>query len=176
MQRLHAIQGKSRRHAPQASGGVLRYYVVFPDGQRFGPADLQTLQLWVAENRVGPATVLEEEGTGRSMPAYALPSLGLSLSQSGPQPGPPSSQPYAGYYRPDLYQVQQGPGLETRWAWVLGAIGLLCGQLASIGGIVLAIIGLTKRQRGATAALVFCAATFILHTVWGLALGSILRF
>ena len=149
----------------------MRYYVVFPNGQRFGPADVPTLQLWVAESRVGPATILEEEGSHRTMPAYTLPQLGLQLTQTGqPSSQPysqPSPQPYSSYYRPDLYPAQQTRGVETTWAWILGVVGLFCCQFVSIGGLILAAVGMSKRQRGSTAALVFCAITFVIHMLFG---------
>lgn len=141
----------------------MRYFVVFPNGQRFGPADMQTLQLWVAENRVGPATILMEESTGRTLPAMQLPALGLS-----PQPG---QQQFTDYYRPypAPYVARQQSNTETVLAWVFGGLGLVlcfstCG-LFNIVGLILAAVGMGKKQRGATAALVFNIIVFALHFI-----------
>ena len=139
----------------------MRYYVIFPTGQRYGPADLRTLQLWVAENRVGPATTLMEETTGRSFPAADLSSLGLA-----PYAGPTSAQPgqpyYAPYYRSYPARSSSGTNVETTLAWIFGGVGF-CIPLLSIAGIVLAAIGMRKGQRGAGGALALSIVTLLLN-------------
>lgn len=174
----------------------LRYYVVFPNGQRYGPADVRTLQLWVAENRVGPATVLEEEGSGRSMLAHMMPELGFGAPQAGPSPSSgqyghasqttysqpyqggysqpqmnpygQANSPYTGYHRSNPYARPASSGnTETVWAFVLGALGLVCCQVFSIGGIILGAIGMSKGQKSAGLALGFSIITFLAHFVLG---------
>jgi hypothetical protein len=123
-----------------------RYYVLWPDGQRFGPADLPTLQRWAVENRIGPGTLLEEVGSGRHLRATDVPALRAIIPLSGPGPQP-------GHF---VASNPQSGTTEVVLAWVLGALGLVCcGVFASVGGIVCAAIAQSKRQPNATAALIF---------------------
>ena len=50
----------------------MKYYVVDSSGQRYGPADMTTLQAWAREGRVTGASVLEVEGTGHRTTAAAV--------------------------------------------------------------------------------------------------------
>lgn len=47
-------------------------------GELFGPVDIVGLRHWVAEGRIGPDTILIEDGTGRELPAKFVYELGLS--------------------------------------------------------------------------------------------------
>jgi hypothetical protein len=125
-----------------------RYYVLWPDGQKFGPADVPTLQRWVVENRVG-----------QHVRASDLPSLQTVLPYAGP-PGPGSTV---------FVPSNRSSGTaEVTIAWVLGAIGLLCcGTPAAIGGVVLAAVAMSKRQPNATAALVFNIVVLVLGVIVG---------
>lgn len=51
------------------------YYVIGDDGQKYGPADVATLQDWIADKRVGPNTVLEDEASGLRVAASTLNEL-----------------------------------------------------------------------------------------------------
>jgi len=82
----------------------MRYFVIHPDGSRYGPVDLPTLNQWAAEGRILGSTYLEEEIGGRRILAVSLRGLNLpgqpnlgSMAQS-PFPNPPSapSAPYGG--------------------------------------------------------------------------------
>ncbi len=48
------------------------------DGQRYGPADVETLRSWAAEGRLDANMVLEEEGTGRKISAGSI--LGQAMT------------------------------------------------------------------------------------------------
>jgi len=102
----------------------LRYFVVAPDGQRYGPASVQTLQQWAIERRLDANTTLIEEGSFRQFRAGDL--VPMPTAQSGtpymPQQGynaPPqaSQTPYApgyvqnipgGQYPANAYQTGSG--------------------------------------------------------------------
>lgn len=64
------------------------YIVIHPDGKRYGPADLVTLQRWLDEGRVTATTTIEDAYTRRRMPASQVP--GLRTSQSA-LPGTPAT-------------------------------------------------------------------------------------
>jgi hypothetical protein len=142
-----------------------QYYVLWPDGQRFGPADLQTLQRWIVENRVGPATILEDASNGRQLRAVDMPQLQPFLPI-----GAHFSQGYASYAPSNPY----GGTSEVKVAWILGALSLVCcGPLASVAGIVVSIMALSKKQPTAIGALLLNIVALIVNLLGlGLALFS----
>ena len=87
----------------------MRYFVVWPDGQRFGPAEVDRLNQWVAEGRVGPATTFEEESTGRVLHAAQVP--GLSLHPQAPVQTPMHS----GYPQQPMQQSYLQPGQQQMY-------------------------------------------------------------
>lgn len=133
-----------------------KYFVLWPDGQRFGPADVPTLQRWAVENRIGPGTLLEEAGTGRHIRATDLPAMHAVLAPGSPMTSAPM------YVAP-----KPATGTtEVVLAWVFGALGLVCcGVPMAVIGIVMAAIAQSKRQSSATAALVFNIVVLVLNVV-----------
>jgi hypothetical protein len=106
----------------------LGYYVIAQDGNRYGPADIPTLQQWVREGRIAPNTTLEDEVTGTQIRASLLPELShLFPSQSVP-PGDSYRQP------PPM--ASGGPSSRATTALVLGILGLLCCGLLGIPAII----------------------------------------
>lgn len=53
----------------------MQYFVIWPDGQKFGPADVNQLAAWAQENRINPETELESVVDGSRLKAKDLPSL-----------------------------------------------------------------------------------------------------
>jgi hypothetical protein len=75
------------------------------------------------------------------------------------------ASPYAGFYsRPT---ARASGGSEVILAWIFGALGIVCCQLFSVAGIILAVMGLNKRLPGALPALIFCIITAVLGFVIG---------
>lgn len=66
------------------------YFVIGQDGQKYGPANMDTLRQWVREGRVNGGTRLEPVTGGPAIMASQLPDLGLS---AGPQMPPPGQFP-----------------------------------------------------------------------------------
>lgn len=62
----------------------MTYFVIAPDGQKYGPADLQTLQQWVYGGSVIQTTILEDAQTGIKSQAAYLPGL-VFMAQSYPR-------------------------------------------------------------------------------------------
>ncbi|HMS54631.1 MAG TPA: hypothetical protein PKA27_04455 [Fimbriimonadaceae bacterium] len=73
----------------------MRYFVIASDGQRYGPADIPTLNQWIADGRLTADMMLEGENGGR-MVASSVP--GLMFGQP-----PQMNSPYGG-------TVYQGAG------------------------------------------------------------------
>lgn len=150
------------------SGTPVKYYVILPDGQRFGPADISLLNQWAAEGRILPTTMLEQEGSQMRLPASSVPGLALggqnpyATPPPGPQAGPyggPHGGPnaYSGYYRaPDAMGDMGHNDLVV--AWVGSSVGLaLCfgssccppfGFLAIAGPILGLIFSGRAQQKG----------------------------
>ncbi|MBS1724882.1 MAG: hypothetical protein JSS66_18225 [Armatimonadetes bacterium] len=165
-----------------------RYYVVLPDGQRYGPATPEHLADWVYEGRVVPDSVIEDQVTGQRMLAGQLPGLPfgqasavLPTPYSG-QPVQPAPQPFP--YQQPYQQVQPqaqppydpfaaSPAQPPVWSiatFVLAAIS--CFGCNSAFGLITAtgavVCGLVSRSRGEKAA--GCALTFAAVVLFALAL------
>ena len=124
------------------------YYVIAADGNKYGPADVPTLNQWAREGRLGPQTMLET-ADGMQIVASRLPGLIFPSAPtdyaSPPQPQPfntgpstPSVSPYAGYYTRDMgyggaFDPTQFPKFNwgaflLNWIWALNhrkPIGLI---------------------------------------------------
>jgi len=87
----------------------MEYFVIAPDGQQYGPASIDTLKQWVAENRITQTTMLRHGPTGQTGPAgsvpglFAAPTAGTPSAVQAPTPGPaPATQVFAaGYEKPE---------------------------------------------------------------------------
>ena len=115
----------------------MQYYVLSQDGQKYGPGDVVTLQLWVNENRVLPDTLLEETGSGMKIAASSLPGLQFGFHGATPistlpsnqqsHPAPlygPGSLPQSSFpQRPMIYNTNENTG-----GYMVGAI--ICAALA----------------------------------------------
>ncbi|MBS1701446.1 MAG: hypothetical protein JST12_07285 [Armatimonadetes bacterium] len=90
----------------------MQYYVVDPSGQRYGPADLATLNQWAQTSRVHPTSIVVDAYTGQQIAAAQIPGLHFPAQQQ---------QPYQTYPRGNFASGGDG---ELTAAWVLGGIGL----------------------------------------------------
>ncbi len=145
------------------SNGV-QYYII--DGaNRYGPADLNTLNQWAAEGRLRADMMFEEMPTGRRLRATEIPGLNIpgaaQMGQPGmgqPQPGPfapgPMQQqggqygqqwqqpPGSSYYRAPTMMGAPDPQAKSvaTTGVILGIVSLFCGCLpAGIAAIVMGI-------------------------------------
>jgi len=161
----------------------MSYFVVMPDGQKFGPADLAILNQWAGEGRILPDTTIEDASTGHRFMASALAGLqvpGTTFAQPMNQPFPPPgsmNQPtqYAAYQRGPVYAGDFGQS-ELTYAWVFAATGLLltfacgcagpCALIAvafPILGIVFANKAAAKGNTGAAGARILSIVALTLH-------------
>ena len=141
----------------------MRYYVVGDNGQQYGPADVQTLNQWVAEGRLLPTTMLQEEAGGARFAARTLPGLQFPLSPGGTafsqapggfsQPPGSFSQPPASTSQPSTVHYPRYMGGDTgnedvKNAWICGVAGFCCCGLVAIAGIIYANNAKTKGNPG----------------------------
>lgn len=72
----------------------MQYFVIWTDGQKFGPADVTVLNEWAAQGRLTPTTELESVVDGSRMQAGSLPGLVFPGAASTPadmgQPAQPN--------------------------------------------------------------------------------------
>jgi hypothetical protein len=161
----------------------VRYFVIGDDGQKYGPADIATLQSWVGEGRLLPTQQVEEEGSGIRMAASAINGLKFPhQAPPGPQQPAPGAyqQPPAGTYQPPMggvpsgspYNRPMGPQVigdggtnDLTLAWVLGAVGaVLCclGIFIQPFALMAANRAIAKGNPGGNAARIFCIVFLVL--------------
>jgi hypothetical protein len=141
----------------------MQYYVIGPDGSKYGPADVPTLKQWAAENRLNPDAMLEDFNTGQRVAASQVPGIFEAGAPGAPVPSAPttttaqreqmSQQLPSGSSGPSLYDSPVGnmpPGYyqrqgldggskELTLSYVFSAIGFICCPIIfSVLGIVYA--------------------------------------
>jgi hypothetical protein len=122
----------------------MNYFVIAQDGQKYGPADISTLNQWVIDARIIPTTMLEDAASGQRVQADQLPGLTFS---SNPQPG--YSQPnnsYAQYprgggYGPITPRVDDG-SKEFQLSWIFSIVGFLAGPCLCFGSMAFSIVAI----------------------------------
>lgn len=60
----------------------MNYFVIAPDGQKYGPADIEVLNQWIREGRLYPATLLEPTEGGPQVPASSVSGLNFPGQQA----------------------------------------------------------------------------------------------
>ena len=156
----------------------MRFFVLTQDGQRYGPADIPTLNQWIVEGRIPANQWLEQEGTGQRLIASAVPGLFFLPAAESSVPVGFSQAP--GYYNRgpiygQTYGGQFGGSSELSMAWVLGVIGLLCFPPTAIVGIIMANRARKAGHPSATAAIIFNWIVLGLGVCGAVLMFSILR-
>jgi len=68
----------------------MQYYVIWDDGQKFGPADVSVLNQWATENRINPNTQPESVVDGSRVPAKDVPGIIFAQGAVPMQPAQPA--------------------------------------------------------------------------------------
>jgi hypothetical protein len=171
----------------------VKYYVQWPNGQRFGPADLPTLQQWAAENRIDRNTILISESTGMTLTAAEAMPMVFPPTPGAPFASPPSqAHPGSftsgvtppvfnqqGYYRPHGAMGVRGAGDgEVVGAWVLAALACPCfcagpiGLVMNLVGIALAQSASRRGNRNGQAAMIANALELVINGILTFVLGG----
>lgn len=115
------------------------YFVIGPNGEEYGPADLNTLANWKNEGRVNPSTMLKDAQSGQMIQASSIPALfpmeaptmtptntGFSQPSSfGTQPASPVQAPYAHYPHSGMDTAEAKQSLNK--AYIILALSFVCG-------------------------------------------------
>lgn len=142
----------------------MRYFVITPDGNRYGPVDLPGLQEWCRQGRILPDSPLQNELTGMVQPArdiigapfFPAPTM---MPPSAPYPPGINQTGYPGmpaeYPRPNMPGAFPGfdsGAQDVRTAWTMFAVGLICCQVFSVYGFIVASRAERKGHPGARGA------------------------
>jgi hypothetical protein len=152
----------------------MTYYVVSPDGQKYGPGDVVTLNQWVQQGRVLPTTVLEDVTTGARLPASQVPGMMFAPASTGDFSQPPSYQQYP---RTGYGLTDNGDG-DYQKALIFGILAILqCLPivLAAIG-IYYASLAQRKGHPKAKSVMTLCIIGLVLGPILGAILGGIMSF
>jgi hypothetical protein len=95
----------------------VRYYLIADDGQKYGPADIATLNQWAAESRLRPDHQLEAETTAQRVQASTVQGIYF------PTPG---AAPYQGYYPRPGDAVYDDGSSELKNAWIFSILSIVC--------------------------------------------------
>jgi hypothetical protein len=147
----------------------VRYYVISSDGQRYGPADIETLNQWVAEGRLLPHQMVENEDTGERQTASSVEGLNFQAAAAPIVDAyAPGQQYQQHYYRPNTFDATSQKDVTT--AWVLGAFGILCcgciGIFTSIFGLQAANRAIAKGNPAGNAPRTFNIVVLVLNVIW----------
>ncbi|MBS1701447.1 MAG: DUF4339 domain-containing protein [Armatimonadetes bacterium] len=120
----------------------MNYFVIGNDGQKYGPADIATLNQWAQEGRLTPTTMLEDAATGQQTMASQMPGISFPVAA----PGAPSYGPtyQAGNFTPGG-MMDDGSGDITK-VWIFSALSLLCCPI--IFGILAIVYASNAQKKG----------------------------
>ncbi|MCS6830760.1 MAG: DUF4190 domain-containing protein [bacterium] len=121
------------------------YYVIAHDGNRYGPADIATLQQWVREGRIAPNTTLEDEFSGTQIRASLLPELSHLFAAMPPPAADAVRQP------PPTPRSAGTPSGEATAALVFGILGLICCPVFGIASLILGKQEMNRIEQGLSA-------------------------
>ncbi|MBL8087298.1 MAG: hypothetical protein JNM85_04405 [Chthonomonas sp.] len=72
-----------------------KFFVVMPDGQKYGPAEVDMLTQWAAEGRLTHQSILESADTGQRLPAGSVQGILFLDAPSGPAAPPQQPRPFS---------------------------------------------------------------------------------
>lgn len=135
----------------------MRYFVVGPNGERYGPADVAMLSQWVQEGRVLGHHLIEVEATGQRIQAAQIP--GLVFTQPHQQPPQAWNQPFGatppspyqapssgfGAYDSDIGQRDYNTALICGGVSIAFTLGIPFSFL--LGAIILAAVGMRSAYK-----------------------------
>lgn len=112
----------------QGSAGD-QYFVIGPDGSKYGPADSATLTQWAAENRLNPNSMLEEAATGMRIEAQRVSGILFPASAAASESPLKETGSFgtggsfgggavqSNYPRPDLYGGALPEEVRRKFNW-----------------------------------------------------------
>ena len=137
----------------------MQYYVIGPDGNRYGPGDEPTLKQWVMENRITANTMLEQFETGQRLPASSIPGLFPTTQEM------PMGYQQAPMHYPRYSAVDNGSN-DLTWSFIWTAAGYLCCPIICPAiGLTYANKAMAKGNPSALGARIFAIVTLAIEGV-----------
>ena len=142
----------------------MNYFVIAADGQKYGPADVPTLNQWAQEGRVLNTSMLEDAATGQRVAATSVAGINFQPSaQHAPNYGGPPN-----YGQPNYQQVP-GPYMggdngqdDITKVWVFCVLAFVCCSPLGIAAIVYASKAQQKgHPQGQTAMIIAVVCTVV---------------
>jgi hypothetical protein len=136
----------------------MNYFVIAADGQKYGPADIPTLNHWAQEGRVLVTSMLEDAATGAQVPATSV--SGIIFPQGSGAPSINASyQQSAGF-------VNDNGVDDVKKVWLFGGLAFIpcCFILPIIFGILAIVYASTAQKKGnpqGTTAMTFAIVSLI---------------
>ena len=91
----------------------MRYYIQGSDGEVYGPADIATINEWIAQGRIVPTTLLQPENSQMRVAASTIPGLVFAPNQT-----------FAAYTPQSVNEGKQE--LVASWVCLGASVGLCC--------------------------------------------------
>jgi len=130
----------------------MAYYVVDHQGNKYGPADIDTLNQWIADGRLVPHMMLEDERSGGQIVASSV--AGLNFGMAAPPP-PASNYPRAGFQNPPSYSNPMSGSSDSNRDAIIGIACAVGSPVLlftfGIGGLILAGMALRFGARANSA-------------------------
>jgi len=135
----------------------MNYFVIAADGQKYGPADIPTLNQWAQEGRVLTTSMLEDATTGERVAATSVPGIMFPMS---PPPGQNFQQP--NFQHAAGPQFRDDGSEDIKKVWIFGGIGFFCCPIIfSVMAIVFATNAQKKGHPQAQTALIFAICSLV---------------
>ena len=122
----------------------MNYYVIAADGQKYGPADVTTLNHWAQERRVLITSMLEDAVTGEQIPATSLPGIIFPTAAPGSQNFQQPNYQYA----PGFGYSDDGAA-DIKRTWIFGGLAFIpCCLFSLVFGIIAITSASTAQKKG----------------------------
>ncbi len=138
----------------------MRYFVIAPDGSKYGPADVPTLKSWIAQGRIAPNTVLEEESSRQRVEARLV--AGLFGGEVAPYT-PPPHQPR---HEQERGRAGDSGNFDVVMSYICSSMSIICCGLFIIGGFSYASRAISKGNRGGYTARIVAIIFLILYCIF----------
>ena len=122
----------------------MNYFVIAPDGQKYGPADVQTLNHWAQEGRVLATSMLEDAVTGTRIPATSVSGINFPLASTGAQ----NFQQPNYQYGPGQMYADDGSA-DVKKVWLFGGLAFIpCCAFPLVFGILAVVFATNSQKKG----------------------------
>jgi hypothetical protein len=153
----------------------MKYYVLMPDGQRFGPADVDMLTRWAHENLLNQRSMLVEESSGDTVVAGEIPGIVFPLVSVELPSGTQFAKPPTLNSTPEMPQANSQVGsTEVLVGWIMFGLSLL--GLSCIGSIVGTIYSRKAMKLGNPNGQAPYIANIVVLVLWVVIIACVLRY